>query len=73
LPAVTKFDYDGPLTLMVLQLLQTAKLEKRKNLLPAGGTTWSSNFMLVRFHIFFMTVLSSSFAWSIIPAITHAK
>jgi len=61
------------LTLMVMQLLQTARLEKRKNLLPAGGTTWSSNFMLVLFQIFFITDLSSSFAWSIFPIMKKPK
>ncbi len=34
---------------------------------PAGGTTWSSSFMLVLFQIFFTMALSSSFACSKLP------
>ena len=41
--------------------------EKIENLLPAGGTTWSSSLGLVRFQIFFITARSSSLAWSILP------
>lgn len=35
---------------------------------PAGGTTWSSSFMLVRFQIFLIIALSSSLACSRLPA-----
>ena len=61
------------------QLRQTARLEKRRDLLPAGGTTWSSNLLFVRFQIFLITDLSSSFAWSMLPVCqqqhtrTHAR
>ena len=34
---------------------------------PAGGTTWSSSFMLVRFQIFLMMARSSSLACSRFP------
>lgn len=34
---------------------------------PAGGTTWSSSFMLVLFQIFLITALSSSLACSRLP------
>ena len=39
------------------------------DLLPAGGTTWSSNFVEVLFQIFLITTLSSSLAWSMFPGI----
>lgn len=35
---------------------------------PAGGTTWSSSFILVRFQIFLIIALSSSLACSRLPA-----
>lgn len=38
-----------------------------KNWPPMGGMTWSSNFILVRFHIFLMIPLSSSLACSKFP------
>ena len=46
---------------------RTTERKKIENLLPAGGTTWSSSFGLVRFQIFFITARSSSLAVSMFP------
>lgn len=43
------------------------RAETGKHLPPAGGTTWSSSFMLVRFQIFLIMARSSSLACSRFP------